>query len=296
MAAAFFAFQAITPPAYAQHPGDLTAGLISCWDMDETSGTRYDAWGSNHLVEEIEGSYTAGLHGNALIDGYVFSLVNAPENFTFITTVNNGASVFWEGVFSMQSIGSSVVVDFGENQLSIENLETTWQIRSIKRQSDNSVYFRIDDQGVSGSSSIDNGFATEFGIVPYAAVDTTALWSVALTNSQLDWLYNDGNGRSCSDIIATSAPPPTETPTETPTPDPTETPPPAETPTPTPTPMAAAVYFTTLPSGEIGAVRMEVGAGEIIVASALGALLILQLFNLLQGWVMSLAIRRQDDD
>jgi hypothetical protein len=39
--------------------------LVACWDMDETSGTRYDSAGSNHLTDNNTVGYTTGKIGNA---------------------------------------------------------------------------------------------------------------------------------------------------------------------------------------------------------------------------------------
>lgn len=38
----------------------LLDGLVSFWDMDETSGMRYDAYGPNHLADNNTVGYVAG--------------------------------------------------------------------------------------------------------------------------------------------------------------------------------------------------------------------------------------------
>jgi hypothetical protein len=47
-------------------PGDpLLSGLVSWWNLDETSGTRYDSVGSNDLSDYNSVGYTTGKIGNA---------------------------------------------------------------------------------------------------------------------------------------------------------------------------------------------------------------------------------------
>lgn len=51
------------PPSDPANPGKT--GLVSWWSMNETSGTRYDSYGSNHLTSNNNAGYAAGLKGNA---------------------------------------------------------------------------------------------------------------------------------------------------------------------------------------------------------------------------------------
>ena len=52
-----------TPTVVPSNPG--TNGLVSWWTMDETSGTRSDSYGTNHLTDNNTVAYSAGLKGNA---------------------------------------------------------------------------------------------------------------------------------------------------------------------------------------------------------------------------------------
>jgi hypothetical protein len=51
------------PLADPVNPG-LT-GLVSWWDMDQTEGTRYDVYGTNHLTDNNTVGYAAGIKSNA---------------------------------------------------------------------------------------------------------------------------------------------------------------------------------------------------------------------------------------
>jgi len=46
-------------------PSSLLTGLVSYWLLDETSGTRSDSVGSNHLTDNNTVGYDTGMHNNA---------------------------------------------------------------------------------------------------------------------------------------------------------------------------------------------------------------------------------------
>lgn len=57
--------QIIIRPLEPASTGTLSTGLIAFWNLDETSGTRYDEIGSNDLAEYGTIDYGTGLDGNA---------------------------------------------------------------------------------------------------------------------------------------------------------------------------------------------------------------------------------------
>ena len=55
--------------------GYLTDGLVSCWDLDEASGTRYDAYGTNDLTDYNTVGQAAG------VNGYAGSFISANSEY-----------------------------------------------------------------------------------------------------------------------------------------------------------------------------------------------------------------------
>jgi len=87
-----FILPAQAAPQYdPTNPG--TTGLSAWWSLDETSGTRNDSHGSNHLTDNNTVGYTSGVKSNAA---------------TFIAANNESLSISDNAALSMGDISFSV--------------------------------------------------------------------------------------------------------------------------------------------------------------------------------------------
>lgn len=284
----FVVLALVFSPAAAQTPGNLTTGLVSCWDMEEASGTRYDAYGSNDLTDNNTVGQAVGLINNAAdfveanaesltgsavsgdVSGYVLVYVpdaSTGDNDVFMSTfdytVPNGWTIkYRDSYFSLSLADGANTVSVNSTTVSSPGWYTVVFDTSTHLLS-------VDDTDYNGAGTLQastNGLT--FGLQsgggsPFQGrVDTSALWSASLTSAQRTWLYNSGAGRSCADIIATGAITPT---------------------------VAAADYYTvTLPSGQIGTIGLSMTTGDIMIASGLVFLCMLAAFHFIQKAVMAI--------
>ncbi len=297
------------PRASAQTPSDLTDGLVSCWDFEEESGTRYDAWGENDLTDN-----NSVTRGNG-VTGYAADFVAANSEYLSVTDnstldlVDQFTIATWSNLntdhiarlvskydvsgnrsFVLRTTSSlCAVFSFSADGTNITNVESAacgtaanW-LFVVASYDATTVHVGVNNSYTTSNRDFDlfNSGAplTIGGVGSYldGMIDTTAIWLRALSNDDVTWLYNSGNGRSCADIINT-APPPTPTPTITPTP----------TPTATPGPL---IYAADLPSGGSGTMTMEVSAGDVGVILAVGLLAVLNVVILISQLVKDGTLR-----
>jgi hypothetical protein len=292
---------AISSPARADGPGDLTVGLVSCWDMEEESGVRADSWGDNDLTANNNPGYAAGVVGNALnlvtansqslsSDSGDLSSGQLTLSLFFKPISNPTASInralagrystnnnqrayqlghISTGIrFNVSSDGSSFSTVESNFTLSID----TWYFLA-GRVSGNDLKLFVDANSFSISSTIaanTNSTApfmvgTRPDLVTFADayIDNLVFWNIALSDDQITWIRNDGAGRSCADIIATGDAEP----------EPTPTPPPGSFTLP------GYVYTVELPSGNEAAVQMTATAGDSIIAALILILVAATLFE-----------------
>jgi len=305
--------------AHAAPLGAIDDNLISCWDLDEASGIRYDETANSY---DLTDNNTVGQSGgfadfDDLNSEYLSHADNSDfdvggQDFSVVVWVDlddtAGAKNFigkWEPgggneEWHLFYHGGADRLRFGINNGSAQNIDYDavgapspdtyyFLAAGVDETTDNEQWFRVDDGATltNAQNNITSGTAPlligaddtgtdDFmdGQIKYAA-----FWKRELTSGELDWLFNSGAGRPCSEIVAgeaTATPTPTNTPTETPTATPTNTP--TGTLLPTSTGVPAYVIQSTLPSGNEFIIERSATFGEIInggVLMAVGGLLLI---------------------
>jgi len=211
----------------------LEIAALACWTMNETSGTRYDSIGTNHLTEYNTVPYTANaVVGNAAVFypankeyfGLNTDLFSSNADFTlcgwvyFDTTVSGDKNqkimqlfedgrekgkIEWDArspKFKFKLFNKEVS-DFTP----VDAVPDTWMFLE---------YYYDSANGAIGGS-FNNGDCTEeitvdfvedsinkikFGAMktrvdPIVRLDQWCLFDKLLTRTELNYLYNDGNGR-----------------------------------------------------------------------------------------------------
>lgn len=254
------------------NPG--TTSLVAWWSMDETSGTRNDSHGTNHLTDNNTVGYDAGKKSNAS------SFVGANNEYLSVSSnsglVNTG-SFSIAGWFKKTSGGSGDTVailskdqappreydlyivsgtpkfyirDGGaSNQYNVAAASisdySAWYFFVIWKDADaNQIFIQINNGTTYQTNSSYNANTSAVFTVGMAngalfftgLVDEVAFYQRLLTADERTWLYNSGNGRSYSELSE-----PTATPTNTNTFTPTNT----ATYTPTNTSTATATATNT---------------------------------------------------
>lgn len=250
--------------------------LVSCWDMDETSGTRYDSISSNHLTDNNTVGYGSGLVGNSArfiknndeslsVQSSDFELYN--HDFTIIAWINlddiNGASnkaidkfpdlyiryIKYTNAFEYQ------VYVFSEYHTSSHAVAfPDWVLISLWYDSSQSkAYYRTNnsyEHSFDVSPNLDTNNILRIGkqFVSDGNMDVCGFWDRVLTESELSYIYNSGYGRECVELLPT--------------------------PTPTPTSTPSGQRQIDLASGDWMTVKREVSYGDLSTGLILGVLLI----------------------
>jgi hypothetical protein len=292
---------------------DLTVGLVSCWDLDEASGSRADAWSTNDLTDNNTVGSTTGIINDAA------DFVTA--NTEWLSIADNAEmslgtdSAFTIAAWAYPTIEASmVVVDKGPSSTQQRNHEFIVRFNNIfifevgdgssfgtvstGAVPDNNWYFLIAwhnpvsdtvnlqvNNGTVFSGSWGNGTRNSSGsfvlgrfgdannLYWNGRIDQVAYWKGVLV-SEADRTWLYNSGAG-RDCQEIADTIPTPTPTETPTPSPTPTGTPVPTITPTPGPK---IYEIDLPEGGRAEVVMSMTAGEFSVASILAGVAALLLF------------------
>lgn len=259
------------------NPG--TTNLISCWSMDETSGTRDDSYGSNDLADNNTVGYTSsGKIGNAayfiasnseylsISDNASLSMGDIDFTFAawaYFSDFNSYRPILskWisssnnrEYIFEYNSVAPDFTLHLSNNGTSSSyvpsgyspSINTWYYIIGWYDKTADKIYISINN-GTPASASYSSGAYN--GTAPFYVgrldsagymngyIDEMVVYKQLLSDDERTWLYNSGNGRSCSNIItsATDTPTPTATFTSTVTFTPTDTPTITYTPSNTPT-------------------------------------------------------------
>jgi hypothetical protein len=223
-----------TPEAYLT----INQSLISCWTMDEQSGTRADSAGSNSLTDNNTVGYTAGKFGNAasfVSDNSEYLSKSSNESLKVNDVDASWAAWFYPGIngialfFRSNSYYALWRVNnyfrFGYSaEVSISMTASIWYyVISWYDAENNQINAQIDGgTPVSNSYTITSPGEYEFDVgknfsnYSTGYVDELAFWKKELSEFERAWLYESGTGKSCDQII--HPPTPTPTPTLTPTP------------------------------------------------------------------------------
>jgi len=218
--------------AYADLTADEKVGLVSYWNLDETSGTRYDSHGSNTLtdnntVTSATNSYPANLPGT------VASFVAANnESLSYASAVTPSAPWSMSGWFYIRSTAAAYesLIDGGDSgadpgqwglyanapdavtkvQLLCRNSGDSLTATGITADAWNLIYIETDGAG-NPSVSVNNGAlvtgslgdlaSTAFHIGKSAPgnyfsglASVGAVWNRVLTADERTALFNSGNG------------------------------------------------------------------------------------------------------
>lgn len=218
----------------------LKTNLISWWTLDETSGTRNDSHGSNHLTDYNTVTYTTGKKSNAAsfasANSEYLSITDASQTGLDISTT--GTWSYWiyfvsdtdAVVIDKTAAGSSSYwiqhqIGTGTTQRFSNSAETglditatmntgTWY-HCVWTYNAGTVEFFLNgtSQGTaSGGTSLTNSTApfTLGRVNKYTGnylngyMDEVGVWSRVLTGAEITELYNSGNGMTYSELDVTA--------------------------------------------------------------------------------------------
>lgn len=226
-------------------PIAINTELMACWDMDESSGPRVDSEGGNHLTDNNTVGYAGGKHGNSALfvranSEYLSIADNAylsvqDISYTWVGWFYVNSFPGYQAIFEKGESGAedyALFYETGSNNLifrSYNGVTTADQVTHTGAKNTSAWYFfaaiRNKETGLI-SLAINNGTPVTAPITLVQGdttkqftigqrvgtwffdgrVEELAFWKRALTQEELTWIYNDGAGRPCRDII--SPPPP----------------------------------------------------------------------------------------
>jgi hypothetical protein len=228
-----------TPDQYSDFYGytkvPLKTSLISCWEMDETSGsTIYDKHGSNNLT--LGGTYTLDQSGKPsksiqLNNGYANSasriVTGVSLSISYWFNLSSAYSDQWSnkttnyyGVWQ-QSYTTKWLFHYGDgagagsgNRSSYSSTSSppstgTWYHVVLVVTGFQTHTFYVNgstksmsyDSGGASSVSFASGVFNIGNVGSYHYVGQTAVWSKALSASEVSALYNSGNGKLYSSWV-----------------------------------------------------------------------------------------------
>jgi hypothetical protein len=185
----------------------LITGLVSWWNLDETSGTRADSHGSNDLTDVNTVGYTDGKIGNAA------SCITA--NVEYLQVTDNSSFDFSGGmtiagwVKQNTATDPSISKDDAGSGREFNWLSGTWYVfDSVSgfetvAASDKKPFRQFNADAMVKGSAISNVMkdtGTVFKINNFAGTvsecdwDLVGLWGRALTPAEITLLYNAGSG------------------------------------------------------------------------------------------------------
>ncbi len=202
----------------------LLTGLVAYWKLDETSGTRFDSAGTNHLADNGSVGYGIGKQGNAAeFDGSnsldAGTLLQPSGNFTFSCWLNpdtlngNAVAANWTDSsnrawaidtfngplrFYVYGPSDSVVLDTG-----ITPSTTAWSLVIVWLDTTaNKVYCQINNNATLYEANFSGLLyqAGEFTVGRRAnlfydgLIDEVGLWNRVLTPIERTQLYNGSAG------------------------------------------------------------------------------------------------------
>ena len=209
----------------------LRDNLISWWSLDETSGTRNDSHGSNHLTDNNTVLYGTGKKSNAgdfedtnseylsITDGSQTGLdpsTNMTWSFWFnCESTKNGFVIGKYAGSGQEGYAFQVMADDAGDGIrvwratdsftlysSTINTSTWYHCFVLKSGSTVSVYLNNSEIGTATTMTL-NGTTADFRIgdlQKYAGngfdglIDEVAVWSRVLDSTERSQIYNSGNG------------------------------------------------------------------------------------------------------
>lgn len=215
---------------------DLLDQLVAYYGLEERFDEDINAWNS-----VAPNAYTLNHGGASSVTGKVALGANTSEGGLSISSgdgdpiyqlgVTDKTFALWFKVDSVNPVSAFqyvffrgldyfVRVDETDNTLELEIFVTVaphptvleldrWYFLVVThRVSDNFFQFRLNDGAPVTGTALPfvghNTFVLGDGLD--GAVDEFGVWNRILTGAEMDWLYNDGNGRSYDEIVEESSP------------------------------------------------------------------------------------------
>jgi RHS repeat-associated protein/uncharacterized repeat protein (TIGR01451 family) len=217
------------------NPGVSPTGLVSWWSLDETGGVREDSHGTNDLTDNNTVGSTAGKQSNAAnfvaANSESLSIPDNPSlslngtNFTIAGWVKFSTLGTAQSFISKLGPGAEYQVYKSVNDkivlMVFSSSGTSTAVASTETVTANTWYFVVAQyDGTSLKLSLNAG---NFASIPHSSgvadgtnlfrlgahgsgaytngmLDEVAVYKRILTQSEITWLYNNGNGRSYSEI------------------------------------------------------------------------------------------------
>lgn len=206
----------------AGYTGTLLNGMVSYWALDEESGTRYDAVGSNHLTDNNTVGFDTGKNGNAAsfiaTNGESLTLAAAlqaaPKTYSFWYKSGGGATT--ERILKDKGTYIDIYHDSGSNFLAratvndgvgypeastgfvIKALGWVHVVVSVAAAVGGiAVYVNYDEFSDTENLSAEAGaeaFTLNADNDTTCVIDEVAIWSRVLTSDERTELYNSGSG------------------------------------------------------------------------------------------------------
>lgn len=221
----------LAAPVQAQESINLRYLLDACWDLDEESGTRYDEAGANNLTDVntvtrqlgVSGytNYAANFvyaNGEYLDAGNKLDYVNTDFTVMSWFTPKNQAYNY-PGVIDNLQCSAQWCLDCytsnrviwavagnTQNDITISSPIPTWTMaigwyNATTDLSGLLVNNSQSDAATTTATTTAYAGQVRIGVSFQGQIDTTAIWGRLLNDAEKDWLYNDGNGRSCDEIL-----------------------------------------------------------------------------------------------
>lgn len=223
----------LAAPAQAQDTIDLRNKLEACWGLDEENGTRYDAANSYNATDVNTVGRGLGVNSNHSYSAAFVAANNeyldVGDNLDFIETsftimtwatlktqtttaeivTKNGSGQYGLVAYTTPRIRFNVAGN-GESDITISSPVPDWNyVLAYFDYPNRKSYLNINnlqfDSSTTTIASPSNMVTTlKLGYQHTGNLDTTAIWSRLLNNSEMEWIYNDGLGRNCSEILDTT--------------------------------------------------------------------------------------------
>jgi hypothetical protein len=265
---------------------DVLNGMVACWDLSEADGVRYDYWindlnlTDNNTVGSVPGhvnalaadftpansEYLDHVDYDGLDIDHTLSIVAWASNDNVGSGIMNVVAKYpWGGVREYQlafDTSNRVLwrvrdgASHGTIYWGSTVTNTTWYMLDAYHNNDDETVGLAVDNGthVTGSNFQTAADVADFDVGTRAGLEfwdgqigPLMVWDRMLAQSDRDYLWNNGNGRSCREITG----------------------------------VTEDVYDTqavTLPSGRTGAIEMRTDVGEIVIASLVAIAVALLLF------------------
>lgn len=211
-----------------QSVNTLNTGLIAFWELDETSGTRYDSHASYDLIEGGSSvGYNTGIINNAASISYNFldsnNHFNLATNGFSVSTWLNGNQAYIGPAVSQWIFGFGFIIGidstfFGNDEIVFTLGDTSFYSAKHPNSSGWHHVVAIYDSNAGTSKlyvdgilrqqindiptiALNSGASFKLGSIDYGdndfydgLIDSTGLWSRSLNEQEVIALYNNGNG------------------------------------------------------------------------------------------------------